>query len=239
LISVLYVDIMETTGTLFSMAKLAGYMNKDGDFERSDIAYICDSACVALGAVFGTSPIAAYVESGAGIAEGGKTGITALVVSFFFFISLFLSPIFASFPPWATGPALILVGAMILPSVTHINLKYPGDYIPALITLTVMPFTFNIAYGIIGGLGSYLLINGFIYIVEKLSGGRIVPDKSLKEPYNPSVKFVSPWVTTLINKIRGKTPEPETVEIEEAKNEKDFQADTIVPVAVQIDEKRD
>jgi len=212
LISVLYVDIMETTGTLFSMAKLAGYMKPDGDFERSDIAYMCDSFCVALGAVFGTSPIAAYVESGSGIAEGGKTGLTAVVVSMFMFISLFLSPIFASFPPWATGPALILVGAMILPSVTQINLKYPGDYIPAFITLTVMPYTFNIAYGIIGGLGSYLLINGFIALVERLSGGRIKPDMSQREPYNPSGNLLSPWVGRLFNKIRGKESGPSTPE---------------------------
>jgi AGZA family xanthine/uracil permease-like MFS transporter len=135
LITILYVDIMDTTGTLYSMAKFGGYMDERGDFEGSSVAFICDSLCVSL---FGTSPCTTFVESGAGITEGARTGIAGLVVSICFFISLFFAPIFASFPPWSTGPALILVGSMMIQNVINVNWGYIGDAVPAFLTMAIM-----------------------------------------------------------------------------------------------------
>ncbi|KAH7057921.1 permease family-domain-containing protein, partial [Linnemannia elongata] len=185
LITFLYVDIMDTTGTLYSMAKFGGYMYRNGDFDGSTAAFLCDASSITLGAVFGVPPVTAYIESGAGITEGGRTGLTSIFTAFLFFISLFFSPIFASFPPWATGPALIVVGSMMAKSVQSINWNYVGDAIPAFLTIALMPLSYSISYGLIAGIGTYAAINGSIYVLELVSGGRITPsDKDLKEHWN-------------------------------------------------------
>ncbi|KAF9583630.1 hypothetical protein BGW38_008996 [Lunasporangiospora selenospora] len=214
LITFLYVDILDTTGTMFSMAQFAGFMDpKTGDFEGSTPAFITDALCVSLGAVFGTSDVTAFVESGAGITEGGRTGITAITTGVCFFISLFFSPIFSAIPPWATGPALIFVGSLMTKSVTEINFNYIGDAIPAFLTLTMMPLTYNIAYGLLGGLLAAVVINGTVYIVEKLSRGRWVPPN--KDEKDPVMSFrmgpqgegvLPPWLVRLIRKITRRDP---------------------------------
>ncbi|ORZ27911.1 nucleoside transporter [Lobosporangium transversale] len=208
LITFLYVDIMDTTGTLYSMAKFGGYMYKNGDFDGSTAAFLCDATSIVVGAVFGVPPVTAFIESGAGITEGGRTGLTSITTAFFFFISLFFSPIFASFPPWATGPALIVVGSMMVKSVRSINWDYVGDAIPAFLTIALMPLSYSIAYGLIAGVGSYAAINGIVYILELISGGRISPeDKDLKEPWiseSFTWQNVLPgWIQKLICKMRG------------------------------------
>ncbi|KAF9980209.1 hypothetical protein BGZ75_008704 [Mortierella antarctica] len=214
LITFLYVDILDTTGTMFSMAQFAGFMDpKTGDFEGSTPAFITDALCVSLGAVFGTSDVTAFVESGAGITEGGRTGITAIMTGFCFFITLFFSPIFSAIPPWATGPALIFVGSLMTKSVTEINFNYIGDSIPAFLTLAMMPLTYNIAYGLLGGLMAAVVINGTVFIVEKLSGGRWVPPN--KDERDPVMSFrmgpqgegvLPPWLVRLIRKLKGRDP---------------------------------
>ena len=110
LFTFLYVDIIDCTATLYSMARFAGVVDKQsGDFPRSTLAYCTDAFCISVGALFGCSPVTAFIESGAGIAEGGKTGLTAMTCGICFLISIFFAPIFASIPPWATGCTLILV----------------------------------------------------------------------------------------------------------------------------------
>lgn len=206
LITFLYVDILDTTGTMYSMARYGGFTDKAGDFEHSTRAFLADACCITVGSCFGTSSCTAFVESGAGIAEGGRTGITAITVAFGFFISIFFSPIFASFPPWSTGPALILVGSMMTSSVRNINWDYPGDAIPAFITMAVMPFTYSIAYGVIGGIFAYILINGIVLIIDKASGGRIHPDYSQRENWWSAVfsrSFLPLWIRYLVAKSRG------------------------------------
>lgn len=112
LFTFLYVDIIDATATLYSMVRFCGVVNpKDGDFPRSTIAYCTDAAFISVGAIFGSSPVTAFIESGAGIAEGGRTGLTAIITGLCFLISVFFAPIFASIPPWATGCTLILVCA--------------------------------------------------------------------------------------------------------------------------------
>lgn len=110
LFTFLYVDIIDATATLYSMVRFCGVVDpKDGNFPRSTIAYCTDAACISIGALFGSSPVTAFIESGAGIAEGGRTGLTAMVTGLCFLLSIIFAPIFASIPPWATGCALILV----------------------------------------------------------------------------------------------------------------------------------
>lgn len=110
LFTFLYVDIIDCTATLYSMARFCNKTRKgDGDFPRSTVAYCTDAACISIGSLLGCSPVTAFIESGAGIAEGGRTGLTAIVTGLCFLISVFFAPIFASIPPWATGCTLILV----------------------------------------------------------------------------------------------------------------------------------
>ncbi|KAL2157943.1 hypothetical protein VTH06DRAFT_4998 [Thermothelomyces fergusii] len=162
LVTFLYVDILDTTGTLYSMARYAGLVDPvTQDFEGS--TWAC---------------------SGAGIGEGGKTGLTAMSTGLCFFVSIFFAPIFASIPPWATGCVLVLVGSMMIQAATDINWRYLGDSVPAFVTIALMPFTYSIADGLIGGICLYILLNTLVWLIEKASFGRIVPpNKDLKEPW--------------------------------------------------------
>ncbi|KAH8827191.1 purine transporter [Flagelloscypha sp. PMI_526] len=179
LITFLYVDILDTTGTLYSMAKFAGLRDPVTlDFEGSTMAYCVDSFCISMGALMGTSPVTAFIESATGISEGGKTGITAITTGFCFFICVFFAPIFASIPPWATGGALVIVGSLMIRNVREINWDYIGDSVPAFLTLIIIPLTYNIAYGVIAGILSYMILNGIPWILTKefiVPAGGIVP----------------------------------------------------------------
>lgn len=176
LITFLYVDILDCTGTLYGMARFAGLTNDvTGDFEGSTVAYMVDAICISIGALFGSTPVTAFVESGAGISEGAKTGLAAVVAGICFFISVFFAPIFASIPPWATGCVLILVGSMMVISVTDINWRYLGDGVPAFLTMVLMPFTYSIADGLIGGICSYIVLNTTIWLIKVVTRGRVVP----------------------------------------------------------------
>ncbi|BFZ64735.1 hypothetical protein YB2330_005887 [Saitoella coloradoensis] len=201
LITFLYVDIMDTTGTLYSMAKFAGFVDpRTQDFEGSATAYLVDASCISIGSLMGLPPVTAFIESGAGISEGGKTGITAIVIGFGFFISIFFAPIFASIPTWATGSTLVIVGSMMIKSAAFINWDYPGDAIPAFLTIALMPFTYSIAYGLIAGICSYILLNGFTWIVGFISGGRIQPpelDKKEHWTWKLEGGILPPWVQRL------------------------------------------
>ncbi|CAK9781787.1 permease [Cutaneotrichosporon oleaginosum] len=204
-ISFLYVDILDATGTLYSMARFGGFLNpKTQDFENSSIAYCVDALGISIGSLFGAPPVTAYIESGAGIAEGGRTGLTAIVTGLCFFISVFFAPIFASIPPWATGCTLIIVGAQMAAEARYINWKYLGDSIPAFLTIAIMPFTYSIAYGLIAGICSYILLNTAVWLLEKASRGKISPpNKEDKEPWTYKIEggFFPPWAYRL---SRGK-----------------------------------
>jgi adenine/guanine/hypoxanthine permease len=113
LFTFLYVDIIDCTATLYSMARFSGVVDPEtGDFPRSTLAYCTDAMTISIGSLLGCSPVTAFIESGAGITEGGKTGLTAMTTGICFLISIFFAPIFASIPPWATGCTLILVRAL-------------------------------------------------------------------------------------------------------------------------------
>ncbi|KAH7441842.1 hypothetical protein KP509_03G057600 [Ceratopteris richardii] len=158
LITFLYVDILDTTGTLYSMANFAGFMKPSGDFEGQYFAFMSDATAIIIGATLGTSPVTTFIESSTGIKEGGRTGLTAITVAFYFFLSFFFTPLLASIPPWAVGPPLILVGALMMKSVVEIKWEDMREAIPAFVTIILMPLTYSIAYGLIGGIGSFILV---------------------------------------------------------------------------------
>merc|ERR1719461_397010 len=103
------------------MTDFAGMLDDDGNFEGSTAAFASDATGTIIGSLMGTSPVTTYIESGAGIQEGGRTGLAAIVISFLFFLSLFIYPIIMSIPPWSTGPCLIVVGSLMMRGVTKIN----------------------------------------------------------------------------------------------------------------------
>jgi len=205
LITFLYVDILDTTGTLYSMAKFAGLRDPvTMDFENSTIAYCVDAFSISMGALMGTSPVTAFIESATGISEGGKTGITAIVTGLAFFVSVFFAPIFASIPSWATGGALVIVGSLMIRNVRDINWDYIGDAVPAFLTILIIPLSYNIAYGVIAGILSYMFLNGTAFLLRKISGGRLEPPNlELSEEWViPPGGIIPPWMRKLAGRAK-------------------------------------
>nr|XP_043633733.1 adenine/guanine permease AZG1-like [Erigeron canadensis] len=165
LITFLYVDILDTTGTLYSMARFAGFTDENGNFEGQYFAFMSDATAITIGSLLGTSPVTAYIESSTGIREGGRTGITALAVAGYFMLAFFFTPLLASIPKWAVGPPLILVGVLMMRSVAEIDWEDMKQAIPAFMTLILMPLTYSIAYGLIGGIGTYMVLNLWDWVV--------------------------------------------------------------------------
>ncbi|KAH6840980.1 permease family-domain-containing protein [Chaetomium sp. MPI-CAGE-AT-0009] len=200
LFTFLYVDIIDCTATVYSMARFCSRARRDkADFPRSTMAFCVDAFCISMGSLIGLSPVTAFIESSAGIAEGGRTGLTAVFIGICFLVSLFFAPVFASIPPWASGSTLILVGCMMIRQVTKINWAYVGDAIPSFITLAFIPFSFSCAYGLLGGLFAYIVINGAIYIVVKVSGDTITPaNYELKEYWSWRPPGEKPWIARAV-----------------------------------------
>ncbi|KAJ7190167.1 permease family-domain-containing protein [Mycena pura] len=216
LVTFIYVDILDTTGTLYSMAKFAGLRDPvTMDFENSTIAYCVDAFSISMGALVGTSPVTAFIESATGISEGGKTGITAMVTGLCFLVSVFFAPIFASIPPWATGGALIVVGCLMARNVRDINWDYVGDAVPAFLTIIIIPLSYNIAYGVIAGIVSYFVLNGIPWVITRLTGGRIVPPsiEMSEELSIPPGGLVPIWMRKVIRAYK-KEPEDGGVPLE-------------------------
>ncbi|KAI3896262.1 hypothetical protein MKX03_032760 [Papaver bracteatum] len=161
LVTILYVDVLATTGTLFSLAEVGGFVDEKGRFEGEYIAYIVDAIATIIGYALGTSPTAVYVES----TEGGRTGITTIVVGFYFLLSLCFIPLLASVPPWAIGPSLVMVGMMMMKMVKDIDWDNIKEGVPAFVTILLMPLTYSISNGIIGGIMIYVALNFYDYVV--------------------------------------------------------------------------
>jgi len=217
LITMLYVDILDTTGTLYSMAKFAGLRDPVTlDFEGSTLAYCVDAITISIGSFLGTSPVTAFIESATGISEGGKTGITAVVAGLMFFVSVFFAPIFASIPSWATGGALVIVGSLMIRNVREINWNYIGDSAPAFLTIIITPLSYNIAYGVIAGITSYVVINSVPWALRKVSNGRISPPTyGAAEPWVIPPNGITPlWIKMLMGHGSDTGPVPDDVQME-------------------------
>ena len=154
----LFVDVFDTIGAVIGLSEKAGLIDEDGKLPRVKQVFLSDAAGTVVGAALGTSTVTTYIESAAGIAVGGKTGLTALSVSVLFTIALFFSPIFSAIPVFATAPALVLVGFFMLQSITKIDFSDPAEGIPAFFAIVMMPLTYNIAEGIVFGVLSYVML---------------------------------------------------------------------------------
>ena len=155
----LFVDLFDTLGTLIGVASKADMLDKDGKLPHIRGALLSDAIATSVGAVFGTSTTTTFVESASGVAEGGRTGLTAIVAAILFGLSLFLSPIFLAIPSFATAPALVVVGFMMMTTVTKIDFSDYTEAIPAYICIIAMPFIYSISEGIAMGVISYVIMN--------------------------------------------------------------------------------
>lgn len=158
LLSFLFVDLFDTLGTLIGVSTKAGMLDKDGKLPAIRPALLSDALGTTAGAVLGTSTVTTFVESASGVAEGGRTGLTALSTAILFLLSLIFSPIFLAIPAFATAPALIIVGFYMLSAVTNINFEDYTEGIPAFICIIAMPFFYSIAEGISMGIISYTIL---------------------------------------------------------------------------------
>lgn len=163
-----FVDLFDSTGVLIGVASRAGLL-VDGKLPRVKKALLADSTAIVVGAGLGTSSTTAYVESAAGAAAGGRTGLTAVVVGILMLASLWFSKLAASVPPYATAPALLYVGVLMMRSMTEIDWKDVSEAAPAFFTLIFMPFAYSIADGIAMGFISYALIKLFCGKVKDVS----------------------------------------------------------------------
>ncbi len=152
-------DLFDTLGTLIGVASKADMLDKDGKLPQIKGALLSDAVGTTVGAMCGTSTVTTFVESASGVAEGGRTGLTSIVAAILFGLSLLLSPIFLAIPSFATAPALIVVGFLMLTSVTKIDFNDMTEAIPAFIAIIAMPFLYSISEGISLGVISYVVIN--------------------------------------------------------------------------------
>ena len=174
--TILFVDFFDTAGTLTSVANLSGKVDKDGNVENIQKAVFSDSIATIVGSIFGTSNTTSYIESGAGIKEGGKTGLVAVSVGIFFLLCLFLSPLAKSIPAYATGAALVFIATFFCKNLVNIDWDDISEYSPALLAAFIMPFTYSISNGI--------ALAFIVYVVAKLISGKM-------SDLNPAVLIIA------------------------------------------------
>lgn len=153
-----FVELFDTFGTLVGTANKAGLIDKDGNSPKIGKAMLVDALGVSFGALMGTSTVTAYVESAAGIGEGGRTGLTAVTTGILFLMALILAPIATLIPNAATAPALIIVGLLMVSSISEINFNDFTEGLPAFMCIIMMPFTYSIANGVAAGIIFYTLL---------------------------------------------------------------------------------
>lgn len=159
LLSFLFVDIFDTLGTLVGVATKADMLDSDGKLPRIKQALLADAIATSAGAIIGTSTTTTYVESSAGVAAGGRTGLSSVVTGLLFLVSIFFAPIFTAIPGFATAPALIFVGFLMVSSVIKIDFSDLTEAVPSYLCMLAMPLMYSIAEGIAMGVVSYVVIN--------------------------------------------------------------------------------
>ena len=174
--TILFVDFFDTAGTLTSVANLSGKVDKDGNVENIQKAVFSDSIATIVGSIFGTSNTTSYIESGAGIKEGGKTGLVAVSVGIFFLLCLFLAPLAKSIPAYATGAALVFIATFFCKNLVNIDWDDISEYSPSLLAAFIMPLTYSISNGI--------ALAFIVYVVAKLISGKM-------SDLNPAVLIIA------------------------------------------------
>ena len=174
--TILFVDFFDTAGTLTSVANLSGKIDKNGNVENIQKAVFSDSIATIVGSIFGTSNTTSYIESGAGIKEGGKTGLVAVSVGIFFLLCLFLAPLAKSIPAYATGAALVFIATFFCKNLVNIDWDDISEYSPALLAAFIMPLTYSISNGI--------ALAFIVYVVAKAISGKM-------SDLNPAVLIIA------------------------------------------------
>lgn len=165
----LFIDIFDTIGTLVSVATKAGLVSPEGKVKNINKAFMADAVGTTVGSVLGSSTVTTYVESAAGVAQGGRSGLTAFVVAVCFAVSLLFAPIFMAIPGAATCPVLVIVGLFMLSSIQQINLDEYSESIPAFLCIMLIPMAYSISDGILIGLISYVVLNALCGKFNKLT----------------------------------------------------------------------
>ncbi|MBQ8500717.1 MAG: NCS2 family permease, partial [Bacteroides sp.] len=172
--TLLFVDLFDCIGTVIGVTTRAGMVKADGKIPRLKEVFMVDSVSTAAGAAMGTSTVAVYVESAAGVNEGGRSGLTAFVTGICFLLALFFAPFFLAIPAAATAPVLVLVGLMMMSSVLNVEFSKYSEAIPAFICIIFMPLSYSISDGIVLGHLSYILINLLSGNYKKVSIGMYI-----------------------------------------------------------------
>lgn len=159
MLSFLFVDLFDTLGTLIGVAGKADMLDENGKLPNIKNALLADAVATSAGAILGTSTTTTFVESSTGVAEGGRTGLTSIITGILFLLSLLIAPVFTAIPSFATAPALIFVGFLMISAITGINFSDFRESIPAYLCLIAMPLTFSISEGIAIGVISYTVLN--------------------------------------------------------------------------------
>lgn len=157
----LFVDIFDVVGTLTGIGMRAGYIGPDGELPRANKALLADAIATTVGPLFGTSSVATYAESVAGVGVGGRTGFTAVIIALLFLVALFFTPLFAAIPAFATTSTLVIVGSMMVSQVREIRWGEPTEAISAFLTVFMMPLTYSVAEGLAIGFITYPLLKTF------------------------------------------------------------------------------
>ncbi len=165
----LFLDLFDTIGTVVGLSVKTGMVDKDGNVDGIDRIFMADAVATTAGACVGANTTTTYLESAAGVAEGGRTGLTAFTIAVCFILSLFLAPLFLAVPAAATGPVLVIVGGMMLSPIKNIDLDDYSEAIPAFITMLLMPLAYSISDGIMLGIISYAVINALAGKLSKIS----------------------------------------------------------------------
>lgn len=169
ILAFLFVDIFDTLGTLIGCANKANMLDKEGKLPRIKQALLADAIATSAGAVLGTSTTTTFVESSSGVAEGGRTGLASVVTGFLFLLAIFFAPIFTAIPGFATAPALLFVGFLMITAVTQIDFDDLTEAIPAYLCLLAMPLLYSISEGIAVGVISYVIINAVCGKAKKIT----------------------------------------------------------------------
>lgn len=165
----LFIDLFDTIGTVVGVSVKAGMVDKDGNVDRIDKIFMADAVATTAGACLGTSTTTTYIESATGVAEGGRTGLTAFTVAVCFALALFFAPLFLAIPNAATGPVLVIVGVFMMAPIKQIDFSDYSEAIPAFITMLLMPLAYSISDGIMLGMISYVLLNALTGKFRKIS----------------------------------------------------------------------
>ena len=161
ILTVFVLDFVDTMGTLLGLSYKANLLDKNGELPEIEKPMLCDALATVAGALFGTTTSGVYLESATGIEAGGRTGFTAIVVAVLFLSALFFTPLFSAIPPTAYGPALIIVGMLMISPIKNLNFDDLTEVIPVFLMITLMSFSFNLGIGLTAGFAGYIIIKSF------------------------------------------------------------------------------